>query len=75
LLNPELPLQIHLDNSGLRISKVTRDDCNGDGCSEDSDPKAGTSVNVESAPKTAPMMDVVFVHDLHGEKFYLYPGN
>jgi protein SERAC1 len=46
LLNPELPLQIHLDNIGLRISKVTRDDCNGDICSEDSDLEVGTSINV-----------------------------
>jgi protein SERAC1 len=72
LLNLELPLQIHLDNTGLMISKITRDDCNGDRCSEDSEPEAGTSVNVESAPKTAAVMDVVFVHDLRGEKFYLY---
>jgi protein SERAC1 len=69
LLNPELPPEIHLDNTGLRISKVTRDDCNGDRCYEDSDPEAETSINAESAPKTAPIMDIVFVHGLRGGPF------
>ncbi|GJN30498.1 hypothetical protein PR202_gb18807 [Eleusine coracana subsp. coracana] len=70
LLNPELPLEIHLDNTGLGISKVPRDGCNGERCSEDSGSETGTSVDgAESAPRTAPLMDVVFVHGLRGGPF------
>ncbi|KAK3150686.1 hypothetical protein QOZ80_3AG0236350 [Eleusine coracana subsp. coracana] len=70
LLNPELPLEIHLDNTGLGISKVPRDGCNGERCSEDSGSETGASVDgAESAPRTAPLMDVVFVHGLRGGPF------
>ncbi|XP_062216625.1 uncharacterized protein LOC133916796 isoform X2 [Phragmites australis] len=70
LLNPELPLEVHLDNSGFGISKVARDNCNDDGCIEDCGFETGSSVDgADAASKTAPLMDVVFVHGLRGGPF------
>ncbi|XP_062210135.1 uncharacterized protein LOC133911760 isoform X2 [Phragmites australis] len=69
-LNPELPLEVHLDNSGFGISKVTRDNYNDDGCIEDCGSETGSSVDgADAASKTAPLMDVVFVHGLRGGPF------
>ncbi|TKV97806.1 hypothetical protein SEVIR_9G519100v4 [Setaria viridis] len=69
LLNPELPLEVHLDNSGFRISSVPRDNCKDDGDIEDSS-ETGSSVDgADAALKNAPLMDVVFVHGLRGGPF------
>ena len=69
LLNPELPLEVHLDNSGFRISTVQRDNCKDDEGIEDSS-ETGSSVDgTEASSKEAPLMDVVFVHGLRGGPF------
>ncbi|CAN6290436.1 unnamed protein product [Urochloa humidicola] len=69
LLNPELPLEVHLDNSGSKISSVPRDNCKDDGSIEDSS-EIGSSVDgADAASKNAPLMDVVFVHGLRGGPF------
>ncbi|CAL4912957.1 unnamed protein product [Urochloa decumbens] len=69
LLNPELPLEVHLDNSGSRISSVPRDNCKDDGGIEDSS-ETGSSVDgADAASENAPLMDVVFVHGLRGGPF------
>ncbi|KAG2554250.1 uncharacterized protein LOC120647062 isoform X2 [Panicum virgatum] len=69
LLNPELPLEVHLDNSGFRISTVRRDNCKDDEGIEDSS-ETGSSVDgTEASSKEAPLMDVVFVHGLRGGPF------
>ncbi|KAF0911254.1 hypothetical protein E2562_008014 [Oryza meyeriana var. granulata] len=69
LLNPELPLEVHLDNKGHEISKKKcKDDC----CIEEGgDSETGSSVNaLGSASKCAPpSMDVVFIHGLRGGPF------
>ncbi|CAL4929452.1 unnamed protein product [Urochloa decumbens] len=69
LLNPELPLEVHLDNSGSRISSVPRDNCKDDGGIKDSS-ETGSSVDgADAASENAPLMDVVFVHGLRGGPF------
>ncbi|KAL6649354.1 hypothetical protein ACP70R_013578 [Stipagrostis hirtigluma subsp. patula] len=70
LLNPELPLEVHLDNSGSGISRVSRDNDNDDGVIEDTSSETGSSVDgAHAASTTAPLMDVVFVHGLRGGPF------
>lgn len=69
LLNPELPLEVHLDNSGFRISSVPRDDCKNVGGIEDSNETGSSEDNADTASKNTPLMDVVFVHGLRGGPF------
>ncbi|KAL6645440.1 hypothetical protein ACP70R_017048 [Stipagrostis hirtigluma subsp. patula] len=70
LLNPELPLEVHLDNSGSGISRVSRNNGNDDGVIEDTSSETGSSVDgAHAASTTAPLMDVVFVHGLRGGPF------
>ncbi|KAF8718137.1 hypothetical protein HU200_025624 [Digitaria exilis] len=69
LLNPELPLEVHLDNSGFRISSVPRDDCKDVGGIEDSNETGSSEDGADAASKTTPLMDVVFVHGLRGGPF------
>ncbi|CAN6302023.1 unnamed protein product [Urochloa humidicola] len=69
LLNPELPLEVHLDNSGSRISSVPRDDFKDDGSIEDSSEIESSVDGADAASKNVPLMDVVFVHGLRGGPF------
>jgi hypothetical protein len=69
LLNPELPLEVHLDNSGFRISSVSRDNCKDDGDIEGSSETGSSEDGADAASKNAPQMDVVFVHGLRGGPF------
>uniref|UniRef100_A0A0D9VQF3 GPI inositol-deacylase n=1 Tax=Leersia perrieri TaxID=77586 RepID=A0A0D9VQF3_9ORYZ len=69
LLNPELPLEVHLDNNGHEISREKcKDDCY---IEEDGDSETGSSVNApDNASKCArPLIDVVFIHGLRGGPF------
>ncbi|KAL6867252.1 hypothetical protein ACP4OV_015276 [Aristida adscensionis] len=69
LLNPEFPLEVHLDNSGLGISRIPRD-TSGDGGIEDNGSDTRSSVDsADASSKIAPLMDVVFVHGLRGGPF------
>ncbi|CAN6296242.1 unnamed protein product [Urochloa humidicola] len=69
LLNPELPLEVHLDNSGSSISSVPRDNCKDDRSIEDSSGIGSSVDGADAASKNAPLMDVVFVHGLRGGPF------
>ncbi|XP_066384007.1 uncharacterized protein [Miscanthus floridulus] len=70
LLNPELPLEVHVDNSGFGILRVSRDNCKEDGSIEDPGSETANSVDdAEAASKSVPLMDVVFVHGLRGGPF------
>lgn len=70
LLNPELPLDVHVDNSGFGILRVSRDNCKEDGSIEDPGSETANSVDdAEAASKSVPLMDVVFVHGLRGGPF------
>ncbi|KAF8776108.1 hypothetical protein HU200_003792 [Digitaria exilis] len=69
LLNPELPLEVHLDNSGFRISSVPIDNCKDVGGIEDSNETGSSEDGADAALKTTPLMDVVFVHGLRGGPF------
>uniref|UniRef100_A0ACD5WSR0 Uncharacterized protein n=1 Tax=Avena sativa TaxID=4498 RepID=A0ACD5WSR0_AVESA len=67
LLNPELPLKVHLDNSGCGIS---RDTCKDDGCIEDSGSETGSVDDPDTASRyVSPSVDVVFIHGLRGGPF------
>jgi hypothetical protein len=70
LLNPELPLEVHVDNSGFRILRVSRNNCKEDGSIEDPGSETVNSGDdAEAASKSVPLMDVVFVHGLRGGPF------
>lgn len=70
LLNPELPLEVHVDNSGFGILRVSRDNCKEDGGIGGSGSETVNSVDdAEAASKSVPLMDVVFVHGLRGGPF------
>lgn len=70
LLNPELPLGVHVDNSGSGILRVPRDNGKEDGGIEDPGSEAVSSVDgADAASKSAPLVDVVFVHGLRGGPF------
>ncbi|WVZ55736.1 hypothetical protein U9M48_006360 [Paspalum notatum var. saurae] len=70
LLNPELPLEVHVDNSGFGISRVIRDNCKDGGGTKNTASETGNTVDgSDAASKNAPLMDVVFVHGLRGGPF------
>ncbi|XP_044982869.1 uncharacterized protein LOC123449647 isoform X1 [Hordeum vulgare subsp. vulgare] len=67
LLNPELPLEVHLDKSGCGIS---RDSCKDDGCIEHSGSETGSIEGPDAASRRVnPEVDVVFIHGLRGGPF------
>ncbi|KAF7055521.1 hypothetical protein CFC21_063037 [Triticum aestivum] len=67
LLNPELPLEVHLGNSGCGTS---RDTCKDDGCIEHSGSKTRSVEGSGAASRrVSPEVDVVFVHGLRGGPF------
>ncbi|KQK23256.1 hypothetical protein BRADI_1g72280v3 [Brachypodium distachyon] len=68
LLNPELPLEVHLDNRGHAISRDnSKDD---DDCIEDSGSETASSIDGPDVSRCASSsVDVVFVHGLRGGPF------